>query len=110
MTDLPFTVVEFDTGVLPQHMVDEVVGWVRSLGVVAEDVQPKCVICLRHGRYELHLSKMTRNEHGSAIIDYARNEVVTTPLVVDLGPGRTWPAFLNKESLKELALANGSGG
>jgi len=92
-----FTVVKFDAHLLhPSERVTEAIEWVRSLGVEPNDVQPKGVILLHKGRYQLHLRQIVRNEEGHARIDYVVDELVTTPLVVDLGSEKNWPTCLNE--------------
>lgn len=68
--------------------------WIRSLGLDPRKIQPEWAI-IRHGYYyDLHVSEMQFDTRGKYVMDYARNEVVTVPVILSLGPvahGRTWP-------------------
>jgi hypothetical protein len=90
------TVVRFNANELRADRMSEVIEWVRSLGVEPEDVLPIGVILGGESSYELHLSRFVRDEHGHMAIDQARDDIVTYPVVVDLGPERSWPAFLDE--------------
>lgn len=68
--------------------------WIRSLGLDPRKIQPEWAVIRHGGFYELHVSEMQWDGRGKYVVDYARNEVVTVPVILSLGPvahGRTWP-------------------
>ena len=96
------TVLEFDTRHMSTEDIRNVADWLTALGVVPKHVRTFGVVVRAASSYELHLSQFVLNEQGKKRIDLARNEVVTTPLVVDLGPTRCWPACLDALAVDEM--------
>ena len=94
---MPFR-IHFDTKDMRQDRQDELVEWVRSLGLVPEHFRVCGVILQGKTSYELHLSELIRDEHGNSIVDHAINDVVSKPRVVDLGQQRTWPSWLEQQA------------
>lgn len=85
-----------DAGMLNEKDRAEVIAWVSSLGIDPHEVRP--YISIRRteaGGYELRLARMIRDEQGKPTIDRLRDQVVTTPFVIDLGAERTWPKALD---------------
>ncbi len=79
-----------DVGVLQEQRAW--VDYVRSLGVDPNRVRPALVIMQDDNGYHLHLSHKTpAYECGGDLLDLATNDVVSTPLVIDLGREKTWP-------------------
>jgi hypothetical protein len=73
---------------------EELIAWVKSLGIEPEDVKHKGLIRMAERGYELHLSKFVRTVNGGIQQDWAAGESVTVPLIVDLGTAPSWPAWL----------------
>jgi hypothetical protein len=62
------------------------------LGVDPARVRNKLVIMQDDDGYHLHLSVKTPGPSGKGdLLDLATNDVVSTPLVIDLGHERNWP-------------------
>lgn len=79
------------------HFIDEDlqkqwVEFVAGLGADPKRVRPELVIFQDDDGYHLHLSVKTPGPSGKGDwLDLARQEVVSTPLVIDLGHERNWP-------------------
>lgn len=94
------TVVHLDReqcGVLRADRREGLINWVASLGVKPEDIHPALLIEEGEHSYLLHLSRFVRNEAGGLQLDHALDEVLSEPLVIDLGTDRCWPAWLEIE-------------
>lgn len=81
-----------------RHMRDdrreELIAWIKSLGVNPNDVRQAFVIVAAELEYELHLTTYRRSPEGRIRIDRATEDAVTEPLVVPLGTSKSWPAWL----------------
>ncbi|HEY9411118.1 MAG TPA: hypothetical protein VIP77_16180 [Jiangellaceae bacterium] len=86
--------IRFDTGLLRADQREEVTSWVASLGVEPKDVRPQVAIIRGENSYQVHLSRFVRDGAGKLRLDAAANEVVTEPLIIDIGTDRTWPQWL----------------
>jgi hypothetical protein len=89
-----FSPICADVNLLRSDRIEEIQEWVKQLGVNPSDVRPKIVIDMGEQGYRLHLSRFVRNSAGRRILDIALGEVVSEPLVIDLGTEQTWPAWL----------------
>jgi hypothetical protein len=83
-----------NANLLRSDQLDEVKDWVTSLGVEPNDVRPQLLIEMGEKGYRLHLSRFVLNADGKKILDRAANEVVSEPLILELGTEQTWPAWL----------------
>lgn len=90
--------IRFDTNALRDDRREELIAWVKTFGVEPKDVRPKGLIRAGTSSYQLHLSKMPRDINGKLLIDEAKNEVVTEPLVIDIGPTVSWPGWLGEDA------------
>lgn len=81
-----------------RHMRDdrreELITWIKSLGVDPNDVRQAFVIVEAEQEYELHLTTYRRSPAGRIRIDRATEDAVTEPLIVPLGTSKAWPAWL----------------
>jgi hypothetical protein len=87
-----------DAALLRADRLEELMEWVKQLGVDPKDVRPKFLISMGESSYQLHLSRMIRREDGKLLLDEAANEVASEPLVIDLGADKSWPAWLNESA------------
>jgi hypothetical protein len=85
------THMRIDTSRLAVNDLKAVVEWVESLGLVSADLS--AVFALIQGKqgWELHVTEHLRNEDGHKYVDQARNDIVSRPVVVQLGPEVSWP-------------------
>jgi hypothetical protein len=90
-----FKPIRVDVNSMRSDRIEEMQEWVKQLGVDPSDVRPVILIDMGEQSYRLHLSKFVRNGNGKRRLDLALNEVVTEPLIVDLGQSPCWPAWLN---------------
>jgi hypothetical protein len=85
--------VRVDANKLRADRREAAIEWVRSLGVNPEDVRPQFAIVHGEQGYELHLSRMLRNEAGKPRLDRAIGDVVSEPLILEIGQDANWPNF-----------------
>lgn len=85
--------IRVDAGKLRADRREAVIDWVRSLGVNPEDVRPVFALVAGQSGHELHLSRMIRDEHGRLRLDRAISDVVSEPLIINLGPDASWPSL-----------------
>lgn len=83
-----------DASTTPEALA-AVQAWLSDLGVDPLDVANRLVISQTDERFDLHLSQIVRDAAGKPIVDHAVNAIASTPLVIDLGTERSWPAQLN---------------
>lgn len=77
---------------VPGDQLQAWITFVRAFGVDPKQVRDRLVIMQDNGGYHLHLSLKTPHASGKGdLLDLATNDVVSTPLVIDLGRERTWP-------------------
>jgi len=88
--------VPIDVNSLPADDRQAVNAWAAGLGVEPKNVLAHMVITRSEAGYRLHLSQVVRDRNGKPIFDRASERVATTPLIVDLGTERTWPAALDR--------------
>lgn len=74
---------------------EELIAWIKSLGVEPNDVRQAFVIVEAAQQYELHLTTYRRSPEGRIRIDHATEDAVTEPLIVKLGTSKTWPTWLD---------------
>jgi hypothetical protein len=81
-----------------RHMRDdrreELIAWIKSLGIDHNNVRNAFVIVASGQEYELHLTTYRRSPEGRIRIDRATEDAVTEPLIVPLGTSKVWPAWL----------------
>jgi hypothetical protein len=94
--------IRFDSAFLREDQLEELLAWVRSIGVEPNNVCGQGIITMGESSYQLHLSKFIRDEYGKLRLNRALDEVVSEPLVIDLGTDRTWPAWLNSQPDPDL--------
>lgn len=97
-----FREIRFDAHDVRRDRYEELIEWVRSLGIDPSNVRAQGVIIPGEQGYNLHLSEFVRDEQGKLILDQAFNEVVSKPLVIDLGPEKTWPGWLSVTSMEDV--------
>jgi hypothetical protein len=73
---------------------EQVLTWLRSLGVDTGECAPALHIEVGEQGYLLHLSRRCRDEAGRLRIDHALGQLVYEPLVITLGTEPSWPAWL----------------
>lgn len=76
--------------------LDELLAWIRSLGLNPTEFRANLLITRVADGYYLHLSRFLRGEGGGVRIDPATHDVASEPVVVDLGEQQTWPSFLGR--------------
>lgn len=68
--------------------------FIRGTGLDPAKIKPEWVIIRRGNLTELHVSEYVFAASGRYTMDYARNEPVTVPVIVPLGPAsapQAWP-------------------
>jgi hypothetical protein len=88
--------IRFDTADMRMDRVEQLCEWVRSLGVEPNDLRSAGAIFMGKKSYELHLSQVVRGDDGKVVVNHAEDDVVSTPLVVDLGTEKSWPSWLGE--------------
>lgn len=84
------------TGLQPgQH--EELLAWIRSLGLTPADYRAGLVITRSAGGYKLHLSRFLPAGNGGIRVDPVTDDVASEPVAVDLAE-QTWPLFLGRWS------------
>jgi hypothetical protein len=96
--------VRFDARDMRQDRVEQLQEWVRGLGVDPAKVRSKGLISEGQQSYELHLSETVRDDTGATVLDHAIDDIVSRPLVVDLGHERSWPQWLNSPDTEGVYL------
>lgn len=87
----PTEILRLD-GLTDDDLVKQWIAYVASLGVDPERVRDRLVIMHDDAGYHLHLSLKTLAPCGAVgLLDLATNDVVSTPLVIDLGHEQNWP-------------------
>lgn len=86
--------VRIDAGALRADRRESLVEWVRSLGVNPDDIRPVAVVRDGEHGYELHLSLYVRDENGKLTVDVAADNVVSEPMVIELGTEQFWPRWI----------------
>lgn len=90
-------IARFDAGPMRADRREELIEWIKTLGIKPEDVSPNGVIVRGETSFKLHLSMRLRDENGRLRYDRAAENVVSEPLVIDLGTARCWPGWLVTE-------------
>lgn len=89
-----------NTSLLAPNPLRDTVEWVRSLGLVPDDLAAIfAIVRTPQGRWELHVTEHLRNEAGHKYIDQAKQDIVSRPVVIDLGDEPSWPVFTGSEIL-----------
>ena len=67
---------------------EQVCAWLRSLDLDPELVALPLLVARHDGQYHLHATVRLLTPDGVFRVDYARNELVTEPVVIPLGPDK----------------------
>ncbi|WP_433078852.1 hypothetical protein ACQP1P_38530 [Dactylosporangium sp. CA-052675] len=86
--------IRFDVNALRPDRREEVLAWVRSLGLEPNDLRPLTLIAEGEHEYQLHVTRYLRTEGGSIRLDRAAEDAVTEPVIVGLGTAKSWPSWL----------------
>jgi hypothetical protein len=87
------TSVRINSADLAPARLRECVAWVESLGLIPADLGAIFAIVSGEEGWELHVTEHLRNAGGHKYIDQASQDIVSKPVVVQLGPDATWPDF-----------------
>ncbi len=88
---MPTEVLRLD-GIVDADLRRQWIAFVDGLGVDPNRIRDTLVIMQDGDGYHLHLSLKTLSASGKGdMLDLATNDVVSTPLVIDLGHEQAWP-------------------
>lgn len=93
MHDRPFVgnTVRIDVNALKPEGLAAAVEWIKSLGFDPSELRGVIALVHRDSGWELRLSRIIRNENGTDIFDVAHQDLVSEPVVVQLGESPELP-------------------
>lgn len=93
MASNPHVPYRVDTSRLAINNLKACVEWVTSLGLVPANLAATFAIVRGKEGWELHVTEHLRNADGHKYIDQAAQNIVSKPVVIQLGPDECWPEF-----------------
>lgn len=81
----------------------EIIALLERHGINPDDVMLAAAVTQSDsGVFQLHFSRFVRNDRGKVVLDVARDQPVSEPVVVDVAHGE-WPAWLTGMNVPVLS-------
>jgi hypothetical protein len=80
-----------DTTLLAPNPHRACIEWITSLGLAPANIAGTFAIVRGKNGWELHVTEYLRNGNGHNYIDQAKRDIVSQPVVLQLGADASWP-------------------